>query len=49
MVVLVKSKLDYHEKVKEPEFNGVKLDPIYEAKCIEFIKDNDILWVIGHR
>lgn len=29
--------------------DGVLLDPIYEAKCVQFLEDNDLLWVVGIR
>ena len=49
MATLVKSGMDYHEEVKDNVFNGIKLDPIYEAKCIPFIQDGDLFWIIGLR
>ena len=44
----VESSVDYHEPV-EAYVGGYNLDPIYEAKCFEFLKRGDLLWVVGHR
>lgn len=49
MVTLVSSGIDYHKHASETVLNGVRLDSIYEAKCIPFIEDGDLLWVVGIR
>jgi len=49
MVDLVKSDLKYDEYAKQTTIEGLELDPIYEAKCIPFIKPDDLLWVVGIR
>ena len=46
---LVSSELDYHDSPKETCFCGIDLDPIYESKCIPFMRPGDLLWVVGHR
>jgi len=46
---LVQSALDYHTYVKNNIFQGVILDPIYEAKCIPFLEKGDLLWIVGIR
>ena len=46
---LVFPKLKYHEPAKETNFNGVDLDPYYEAKTLPYIKLGDLLWVVGVR
>lgn len=46
---LVASPLDYHDAPAETSLYGVELDPIYEAKCLPFLKPGDLLWVVGHR
>lgn len=45
---IVESSVDYHDPV-EAYVGGYNLDPIYEAKCFEFLKRGDLLWVVGHR
>lgn len=45
---IVESSVDYHEPV-EAYVGGYNLDPIYEAKCFEFLERGDLLWVVGHR
>jgi threonine dehydratase len=45
---LFSSKYDYHTKIEE-KIGDINLDPIYEAKCKEFIKSGDLLWIVGKR
>lgn len=45
---IVESSVDYHDPV-EAYVGGYNLDPIYEAKCFEFLERGDLLWVVGHR
>lgn len=40
--------LPYHTKV-EASIGGVKLDPVYEAKCAKFLEKGDLLWIVGIR
>mgnify|MGYP000849591287 FL=1 len=49
MVTLVNSDLTYDTEAPDQTFEGVQLDPIYEAKCIPFLKAGDCLYVIGFR
>lgn len=44
-----KSQLDYHEKPIQTTFCGIELDPIYEAKCVPFLRKGDLLWIVGKR
>lgn len=46
---LVHSELDYHDHAPETNLYGVELDPVYEAKCLPFLKEGDLLWVVGCR
>jgi 1-aminocyclopropane-1-carboxylate deaminase/D-cysteine desulfhydrase-like pyridoxal-dependent ACC family enzyme len=48
MVNLVSSNLDYHSKVFA-KLDGVVLDPVYEGKCLPFIKGGDLFWIVGKR
>jgi 1-aminocyclopropane-1-carboxylate deaminase/D-cysteine desulfhydrase-like pyridoxal-dependent ACC family enzyme len=48
-VTLVNAGIDYHKHAPELFLAGVKLDPIYEAKCIPFVEEGDLLWVVGIR
>jgi len=45
----VKSELDYHQTPKVTTINDVDLDIVYESKCIPFLKENDLLWIVGKR
>jgi 1-aminocyclopropane-1-carboxylate deaminase/D-cysteine desulfhydrase-like pyridoxal-dependent ACC family enzyme len=49
---LVDKKVDgrklYH-KDGESEWAGMVLDPTYEAKCVPYLRDGDLLWVVGLR
>lgn len=38
----------YQDRV-DAQVDGVTLDPVYEAKCVEFLQPGDLLWVVGHR
>jgi len=51
MVKLIKSKQEYHAEAPaaDQNFHGVPLDPIYEAKCVPFLKPGDLLWIVGRR
>lgn len=52
-VKMFESDLDYHEAYPSPELEGLKLDSVYEAKCIPLlnpdIRSNWLLWVVGIR
>lgn len=43
------SELKYEQSPKITNICGIELDPIYESKCIPFLKENDLLWIVGHR
>ena len=45
----VKSTHDYHKYYENNQIGDLKLDPIYEAKCLDFIEEGDLLWVVGVR
>lgn len=45
---IVTSSVDYHDAV-EAYVGDYQLDPIYEAKCREFLCEGDCLWVVGKR
>ena len=49
MCELVKSKYKYHEEPPIQEIEGIKVDPIYEAKCLPFLRNGDLFWIIGIR
>jgi hypothetical protein len=44
-----KSSYDYHKYYENNQIGDLKLDPIYEAKCLDFIQEGDLLWVVGIR
>jgi 1-aminocyclopropane-1-carboxylate deaminase/D-cysteine desulfhydrase-like pyridoxal-dependent ACC family enzyme len=45
---LVESGVPYDTAI-EATLGGVRLDPIYEAKCVRFMRPGDMLWVVGIR
>lgn len=47
MVDLLQSDMDYHESPHSCQLGPIWLDPLYEAKCINFLKSGDCLWVVG--
>ena len=46
-VTIVESPLDYHKEYKNPVLCGIEMDPIYEAKCIDFVEKGDLVWIVG--
>lgn len=49
MVRLEQSDLSYHQVPDVQEYDGIRLDPVYEAKCLPYIKSGDLFWIIGVR
>lgn len=51
MVMLQASGLDYHSEAPRAfqTLGGIKLDPIYEAKAVAFLKPGDLFWIVGVR
>lgn len=45
---IVDSEVPFDTMVEE-SIDGVSLDPQYEAKCVEFLKPGDLLWLVAHR
>lgn len=45
---LVRSEHDYHKPIKA-RIGDVSLDPIYEAKCLPYLRGGDLLWIVGIR
>ena len=40
---------EFRRPAVRTEFEGVALDPYYEAKAIPFLREGDCLWVVGSR
>lgn len=49
LVTLETSVLKYEASPRLTMLEGLQLDPIYEAKCINFLQPGDCLWVVGIR
>ena len=47
-IVDVTARWPYHTPVTAA-IGGIALDPIYEAKCLDYVERGDLLWVVGHR
>jgi len=47
-VTIVNAGVDYHTAC-EDRLGELPLDPIYEAKCVKFLKEGDLFWVVGIR
>lgn len=45
---IIKSKHHYEKEINV-KIEDLELDPIYEAKCFEYLKENDLLWIVGKR
>ena len=46
---IVVSEFDYHDPAPVTEFAGIALDPIYEAKCLPYLQEGDLFWIVGIR
>lgn len=51
IVKMVGAKQEFHDEapVQDQIFEGVRLDPVYEAKCVPFMQPGDLLWIVGNR
>lgn len=49
LMTLRPSGIDYHAAAPIDEWEGIALDPHYEAKCIPFLAPGDLLWIVGIR
>lgn len=48
-LVLRRSELKYDEAAHSLMLDGLELDPIYEAKCLPWLRPGDCFWVVGKR
>lgn len=48
MVDLIDAGVPY-DRATPATLDGIELDPIYEAKCLRFLEDRDLLWIVGVR
>lgn len=48
-MTLVVSELKYEQHAPTTTLGDVQLDPVYEAKCLPYLADGDLLWVVGIR
>lgn len=48
-VVLVSAKAPYKKRIVDTKIGEIELDPVYEAKCLPFLEENDCLWIVGYR
>ena len=48
-VTLVEADVDYDDEPDDTYLGGLSLDGHYEAKCLPFLTDGDMLWVVGCR
>jgi 1-aminocyclopropane-1-carboxylate deaminase/D-cysteine desulfhydrase-like pyridoxal-dependent ACC family enzyme len=46
---LCKSPYKYSTPFPISRINNIRLDPIYEAKCLPFLEDGDLFWIVGIR
>ena len=44
---LVKSKYDYKTPYPNPKIGEIELEPLYEAKCLDYLEKGDLLWIVG--
>lgn len=48
-VTLVTAAGDFDDDAPDTMLGGLALDPMYEAKCLPFLEDGDLLWCCGIR
>lgn len=48
-VTIVKHPTPYDKPAPNIRLGDLDLDPIYEAKCIEYLEPGDLLWTVGIR
>jgi hypothetical protein len=48
MMEIVKATVPYDKHI-DAEIGGVKVDPHYEAKVVEFLRPGDLFWIVGDR
>jgi len=46
---LVPAGIKYEREAERTSWEGVQLDPIYEAKTLPFLQPGDCLWIVGLR
>lgn len=46
---LEKSPFDYNTHLENMWAGDVFLDPVYEAKCVEYLQSGDLFWIVGSR
>jgi 1-aminocyclopropane-1-carboxylate deaminase/D-cysteine desulfhydrase-like pyridoxal-dependent ACC family enzyme len=44
---IIKSELPYAKKPTNCNISNITVNPTYEAKCLPYLQDNDLFWVIG--
>lgn len=49
MVELVNADRAYHVPADVTVIDGLEVDPIYEAKCLPYLRRGDLFWVVGIR
>lgn len=45
---IIKSPYSYDKEI-DKSLGEIRLDPIYEAKCVDYLQDGDLFWVVGKR
>lgn len=49
MCTIIDSGMKYEKHSEFTNINGIEVDEIYEGKCIPFLKENDLFWILGIR
>lgn len=48
-VDVVEHPSEYSVHARVTRWRGVQLDPVYEAKCVDYLRPGDLLWTVGLR
>lgn len=46
---IVKSPYKYSDRLTGVKVGELEVDPVYEAKCVEYLESDDLFWVVGIR
>jgi hypothetical protein len=46
---LVRTGIDFHKRARDARLGDIELDPLFEAKCLRFLKPGDLFWIVGIR
>lgn len=49
MCEIISSNMPYEKQMNKTSIVGIELDGFYESKCLPYLKEGDLLWIVGIR